>query len=68
MMGFTTYGISNNVKFFNMMLNTSVIVFDGFQRPPLLHIELFLGEYVIKAFVIGENSTWCTEQIVAHFL
>ena len=51
-----------------MVMNTHIIILKELKPSPLAKIQLFLGEHILKAFMIGEHIYMNTIQVVSPYL
>ena len=51
-----------------MIMHTHIIIFKELKPSPLAKIQLFLGEHILKALMIGEHIYMNTIQVVSAYL
>ena len=61
---FPTQGICHHISLLGMILNRTIIVLDQLHPMMLPQIQFRMGSYVLKTFVIGEDLTLGSIQIV----
>ena len=51
-----------------MIMHTHIIILKEFKPSPLAKIQLFLGEHILKAFMVSENINVNSIQVVSPYL
>ena len=51
-----------------MIMHTNIIILKELKPSPLAKIQLFLGEHILKALMIGERIYMNTIQVVSPYL
>ena len=69
-MGYTTHRLSNKSSYYNIRLNrmvkyTHTIILKELNPSPLVKIQLFMVEHILKALMVSEHIYMKTIQVVS---
>ena len=65
---FATECVGNNICLTRMILETHVVIFEQLQPPPLPKVQIWLGEQILQALVVGVDFTAITDEVMTLYL